>query len=73
MLGEQDGAIVIFGAPGTLVTGNTIINDDRQGLGGINMVSSSQGGQLGVRPRRSESSLSLAFSPPVSIVRNQLN
>ncbi|KAL8281016.1 hypothetical protein RQP46_006695 [Phenoliferia psychrophenolica] len=33
-----DGAIVIFGAPGSLITGNTIISQNRQLLGGINMV-----------------------------------
>ncbi|KAM0748727.1 hypothetical protein T439DRAFT_335932 [Meredithblackwellia eburnea MCA 4105] len=33
-----DGAIVIFQAPGTLVTGNTIIAQTRVALGGINMV-----------------------------------
>ncbi|ORY92583.1 hypothetical protein BCR35DRAFT_298044 [Leucosporidium creatinivorum] len=33
-----DGGIVIFGAPGSQVTGNTIIANDRQALGGINMV-----------------------------------
>jgi len=33
-----DGAIVIFQAPGTLVSGNTIVSSDRQLLGGINMV-----------------------------------
>ncbi|KAM0754313.1 hypothetical protein T439DRAFT_323166 [Meredithblackwellia eburnea MCA 4105] len=33
-----DGAIVLFGAPGTQVKGNTIIANDRQLLGGINMV-----------------------------------
>jgi len=33
-----DGAIVVFGAPGTRVTGNTIIASTRVLLGGINMV-----------------------------------
>lgn len=33
-----DGGIVIFGAPGTLVTSNTIITQTRMGLGAINMV-----------------------------------
>ncbi|KAL8278529.1 hypothetical protein RQP46_009021 [Phenoliferia psychrophenolica] len=33
-----DGGIVIFGAPGSKITGNTIISQDRQLLGGINMV-----------------------------------
>ncbi|KAG8939437.1 hypothetical protein FRC04_006584 [Tulasnella sp. 424] len=33
-----DGGIVIFGAPGTLVTSNTIITRTRMGLGAINMV-----------------------------------
>ncbi|KAL8283655.1 hypothetical protein RQP46_005450 [Phenoliferia psychrophenolica] len=33
-----DGAIVIFGAPGTKITGNTIVANDRQLLGAINLV-----------------------------------
>ncbi|KAG9000569.1 hypothetical protein FRB90_011786 [Tulasnella sp. 427] len=33
-----DGGIVIFGAPGTLVTSNTIVTRTRMGLGAINMV-----------------------------------
>lgn len=33
-----DGAIVIFGAPGSLIQNNTIIAETRQLLGGINMV-----------------------------------
>ncbi|KAK4704505.1 hypothetical protein P7C70_g1699, partial [Phenoliferia sp. Uapishka_3] len=33
-----DGAIVLFGAPGTLVSGNTIQSVNRQLLGGVNMV-----------------------------------
>ncbi|BGP27746.1 hypothetical protein Rt10032_c13g5092 [Rhodotorula toruloides] len=33
-----DGAIVIFGAPGSMVIGNTIIADQRQLLGGVNAV-----------------------------------
>ncbi|GAA6023117.1 hypothetical protein JCM11491_000076 [Sporobolomyces phaffii] len=33
-----DGAIVIFGAPGSTITGNTIIADQRVALGGINAV-----------------------------------
>ncbi|KAL8276755.1 hypothetical protein RQP46_010864 [Phenoliferia psychrophenolica] len=33
-----DGAIVIFGAPGSIITSNTIISQNRQLLGGINMV-----------------------------------
>ncbi|QRW00354.1 right-handed beta helix region protein [Ceratobasidium sp. AG-Ba] len=33
-----DGAIVIFGAPGSLITSNTVINRHRLCLGGLNMV-----------------------------------
>ncbi|KAL8277012.1 hypothetical protein RQP46_010546 [Phenoliferia psychrophenolica] len=33
-----DGAIVIFGAPGSVIRGNTIIADKRQLLGGINAI-----------------------------------
>lgn len=34
-----DGGIVIFGSPGSTISGNTITSDARQLLGGINMVS----------------------------------
>ena len=38
VIDATDGAIVIFGAPGTLVDGNTIIGNTRNAMGGINMV-----------------------------------
>ncbi|KAJ1310229.1 hypothetical protein OPQ81_006971 [Rhizoctonia solani] len=38
ILDATDGAIVIFGAPGSLITSNTIINRHRLCLGGLNMV-----------------------------------
>ncbi|GJJ15638.1 hypothetical protein Clacol_009916 [Clathrus columnatus] len=38
IIDATDGAIVVFGAPGTLVTCNTIISQDSITLGGINMV-----------------------------------
>ena len=33
-----DGGIVIFGSPGSLVQGNTVLQQTRQVMGGINMV-----------------------------------
>ncbi|KAG9003234.1 hypothetical protein FRB93_011146 [Tulasnella sp. JGI-2019a] len=38
ILDATDGGIVLFGAPGTLVTSNTIVTRNRVGLGAINMV-----------------------------------
>ncbi|CAE6536695.1 unnamed protein product [Rhizoctonia solani] len=38
ILDATDGAIVIFGAPGSLITSNTVINRHRLCLGGLNMV-----------------------------------
>ncbi|KAF8583325.1 hypothetical protein K439DRAFT_1390599 [Ramaria rubella] len=38
ILDATDGAIVVFGAPGSLITSNTIICRDRLALGAINMV-----------------------------------
>ncbi|KAG8746693.1 hypothetical protein FRC10_003997 [Ceratobasidium sp. 414] len=38
ILDATDGAIVIFGAPGSLITSNTIISRHRLCLGGLNMV-----------------------------------
>ncbi|KAL8292786.1 hypothetical protein RQP46_001398 [Phenoliferia psychrophenolica] len=35
---STDGGIVLFGAPGSLITGNTIVANTRVGMGGINMV-----------------------------------
>lgn len=33
-----DGGIVIFGSPGSLIRGNTIVSKTQVGLGGINLV-----------------------------------
>ncbi|KAG8888355.1 hypothetical protein FRB98_007929 [Tulasnella sp. 332] len=38
ILDATDGGVVIFSAPGTLVTSNTIVTRNRVGLGAINMV-----------------------------------
>ncbi|CAE7199121.1 unnamed protein product [Rhizoctonia solani] len=38
ILDATDGAIVVFGAPGSLITSNTVINRHRLCLGGLNMV-----------------------------------
>jgi len=37
IIDATDGAIVVFCAPGTLVTGNTIIARTRNLMGGINL------------------------------------
>ncbi|KAI5455616.1 hypothetical protein BGZ63DRAFT_368653 [Mariannaea sp. PMI_226] len=43
--GSTDGAIVLFGAPGTKVTGNTIVSSSTdKGFGAINMVDTSYNG-----------------------------
>ncbi|KAF8494536.1 hypothetical protein JB92DRAFT_2748881 [Gautieria morchelliformis] len=38
IIDATDGAIVVFGAPGTLITSNTIVARERLALGAINMV-----------------------------------
>lgn len=38
IIDATDGGIVIFGAPGSIITNNTIISNDRVLMGGINMV-----------------------------------
>ena len=38
IIDATDGAIVQFGGPGTVISGNTIISSTRVALGGINLV-----------------------------------
>lgn len=38
IIDATDGAIVQFGGPGTIISGNTIISENRVTLGGINLV-----------------------------------